>query len=43
MNDIDLKIENFYTYSSKGYGYYSGYKGYTAAYGSDRDEDRDEL
>jgi Mrp family chromosome partitioning ATPase len=39
MNDIDLKIENFYTYSSKGYGYYNGYKGYGAAYGADSDQD----
>ena len=42
MNDIDLKIENFYTYSSRGYGYYSGYKGYKsygAAYGSETDDD----
>jgi len=39
MNDIDLKIENFYTYSSKGYGYYNGYKGYASAYGSDREDD----
>jgi len=44
MNAIDLKVENYYTYSSKGYGYYNGYKGYSAAYGSDRDdEDKDEL
>jgi len=43
MNAIDLKVENFYTYSNKGYGYYNGYKGYSAAYGSDRDEDKDEL
>jgi Mrp family chromosome partitioning ATPase len=43
MNVIDLKVENFYTYSSRGYGYYNGYKGYSAAYGSDRDEDKDEL
>jgi capsular exopolysaccharide synthesis family protein len=39
MNDIDLKIENFYTYSSRGYGYYNGYKGYGAAYGADSDKD----
>lgn len=42
MNDIDLKIENFYTYSSRGYGYYSGYKGYKsygAAYGSESDDE----
>lgn len=42
MNDIDLKIENFYTYSSRGYGYYSGYKGYKsygAAYGSENDDE----
>jgi capsular exopolysaccharide synthesis family protein len=43
VNDIDLKIENFYTYSSRGYGYgYSGYryKGYGTAYGGDRLEDK---
>jgi succinoglycan biosynthesis transport protein ExoP len=35
VNDVDLKLENYYTYSYKGYGYgYSGYKGYTRAYGS---------
>jgi len=42
MNDIDLKIENFYTYSSRGYGYYSGYKGYKsygAVYGSQNDDE----
>ncbi len=39
MNDIDLKIENFYTYSNKAYGYYNGYKGYGAAYGSESDQD----
>jgi len=43
MNAIDFKVENFYTYSSKGYGYYDGYKGYTAAYGRSRDEDDDEV
>jgi succinoglycan biosynthesis transport protein ExoP len=43
MNDIDLKIENFYTYSSKGYGYYNGYKGYAAAYGSDTEDDDERV
>jgi capsular exopolysaccharide synthesis family protein len=41
MNDIDLKIENFYTYSSRGYGYnYYEYKGHGDAYGADIDKDR---
>ena len=41
MNDINLQIENFYTYSSKSYGYkYYAYKGHGAAYGSDSDEKR---
>lgn len=35
VNDVNLKLENYYTYSYKGYGYgYSGYKGYTSAYGN---------
>jgi succinoglycan biosynthesis transport protein ExoP len=41
VNDVDLKMENYYTYSYRGYGYgysgykgYRGYKGYTRAYGS---------
>jgi capsular exopolysaccharide synthesis family protein len=39
INDIDLKIENFYTYSSRSYGYkYYGGKGRGLAYGN-RDED----
>ncbi len=39
MNDINLKIENYYTYSSRGYGYnYYGYKGQGDAYGTDRDQ-----
>jgi capsular exopolysaccharide synthesis family protein len=39
INDIDLKIENFYTYSSRGYGYkYYSHKGRELAYG-DRDKD----
>jgi capsular exopolysaccharide synthesis family protein len=34
VNDVDLKLENYYTYSYKGYGYgYSGYKVYGSAYG----------
>jgi Mrp family chromosome partitioning ATPase len=38
MNDINLKIENFYTYSSRHYRYnYYGYNGYGDAYGTDRD------
>ncbi len=42
MNDIDLKIENFYTYSSRGYGYnYYAYKGYGSAYGTDSEEDEE--
>ena len=41
MNDVDLKIENFYTYSSRGYGYnYYAYKGQGGAYGTDRDQDK---
>ena len=41
MNDINLKIENFYTYSSRGYGYsYYDYQGHGDAYGSDSDENR---
>jgi capsular exopolysaccharide synthesis family protein len=33
INDIDLKIENFYTYSSRGYGYkYYGHKGQGLTY-----------
>jgi Mrp family chromosome partitioning ATPase len=41
MNDIDLKIENFYTYSSRGYGYnYYAYKGQGDAYGSERDQNK---
>ena len=39
INDIDLNIENFYTYSSGRYGYkYYGRKGEGAAYGN-RDDD----
>ncbi len=39
MNDINLKIENFYTYSSRGYGYnYYAYKGQGDAYGTERDK-----
>jgi len=39
MNDINLRMENFYTYSYKGYGYrYYAYKGEGDAYASDRDE-----
>jgi len=38
MNDIDLKIENFYTYSSRHYRYnYYGYNGQGDSYGTDRD------
>jgi capsular exopolysaccharide synthesis family protein len=41
MNDINLKIENFYTYSSRGYGYnYYAYKGQGDAYGTDRDQEK---
>jgi polysaccharide biosynthesis transport protein len=41
MNDIDLKIENFYTYSSRGYGYnYYAYKGEGDTYGTDRDQEK---
>ena len=37
INDIDLQFENFYTYSSRGYGYnYYGYKGQGPAYASDQ-------
>ncbi len=40
VNDVDLHLENFYTYSNRGYGYrYSGYKGYGVAYGDDHRED----
>ncbi len=39
INDIDLNIENFYTYSSRGYGYrYYGRKGEGAAYGKHGDD-----
>lgn len=35
VNDVDLKLENYYTYSYKGYGYgYSGYKVYGSPYGN---------
>jgi succinoglycan biosynthesis transport protein ExoP len=38
MNDIDLKIENFYTYSSRRYRYnYYGYNGKGDTYGADSD------
>jgi capsular exopolysaccharide synthesis family protein len=38
MNDINLKIENFYTYSRRRYRYnYYGYNGKGDAYGMDRD------
>ena len=38
MNDINLKIENFYTYSSRHYRYnYYGYNGQGDSYGTDRD------
>jgi capsular exopolysaccharide synthesis family protein len=38
MNDINLKIENYYTYSSRRYRYnYYGYNGQGDAYGTDRD------
>ena len=43
MNATDFKVENFYTYTSKGYGYYQGYRGYTEVYGKGRGEDEDEL
>jgi capsular exopolysaccharide synthesis family protein len=40
MNDVNLKIENFYTYSSRGSGYnYYAYKGHGKAYGTERDQD----
>jgi len=41
INDVDLNLENFYTYARKGYGYmyYSG-KGQEPAYGN-RDEDKE--
>ncbi len=40
VNDVNLKLENYYTYSYKGYGYgYSGYKGYASAYGDKPKED----
>ncbi|MBS1801936.1 MAG: polysaccharide biosynthesis tyrosine autokinase [Acidobacteria bacterium] len=41
INDVDLNLENFYTYARKGYGYmyYSG-KGQEPAYGH-RDEDQE--
>ena len=41
INDVDLNMENFYTYARRGYGYmyYSG-KGQEPAYGN-RDEDKE--
>jgi polysaccharide biosynthesis transport protein len=39
INDVDLNMENFYTYARKGYGYmyYSG-KGNEPAYGNRNDD-----
>ena len=38
MNDINLKVENYYTYSSRHYRYnYYGYNGQGDSYGTDRD------
>jgi polysaccharide biosynthesis transport protein len=38
INDIDLNIENFYTYSNRSYGYrYYGRKGQGSAYGNSDD------
>ena len=40
VNDVDLKLENYYTYSYKGYGYgYGGYNSYRGAYGEKPDEE----
>jgi capsular exopolysaccharide synthesis family protein len=40
VNDVDLKMENYYTYSYKGYGYgYTGYNSYTRAYGDKPDDE----
>jgi Mrp family chromosome partitioning ATPase len=42
VNDVDLKLENYYTYSYKGYGYgYSGYKSYGSAYGEKRNKEEE--
>lgn len=41
LNDVDLNMENFYTYARRGYGYrYYSTKGQEPAYGN-RDEDKE--
>ena len=44
VNDVDLRLENYYTYSNKGYGYgysgYSRYKSYSSPYSKPYGDDR---
>ena len=46
VNDVDLRLENYYTYSNKGYGYgysgYSRYKSYSSPYSKPYGNDRNE-